>query len=114
MGGPFDEDEVAAVATLEPDADVDVDTASAAAEDETEDTSAATAAAPAKRTATKKTASTRAPVPEGYISPVAFAKELSKHLTAKARERDELGDDEEIEVKPQIIYSYINSTKDGK
>lgn len=50
----------------------------------------------------------RPPVPTGYISPVAFAKELTKHLQEQGKMK---ADDE---VRPQVIYSYIRNTAKGK
>ncbi len=55
----------------------------------------------------------RPPVPEGYVSPVAFAKILSGHLskkaTEKAREADPNAEEVKIEIKPQMIYSYMKN-----
>jgi hypothetical protein len=55
-------------------------------------TEAAPAAAPKK---------TKDPVPEGFITPVEFAKQLGKRLGG-----------DETTVRPQIIYGYIRNAKD--
>jgi hypothetical protein len=57
--------------------------------------------------AKEKKESTRPPVPEGKVSPVQFAKILSAHKTAKARETDP--EAAEITVAPQVVYSYIKN-----
>jgi hypothetical protein len=76
--------------------DVDVDAPVAI---ETEDTVAET---PAKEEKAKEPkAPARPPVPEGKVSPVHFAKILSKHLTER--------DGEERTVAPQVVYSYIKN-----
>jgi hypothetical protein len=55
----------------------------------------------------------RPPVPEGYITPVEFAKVLTKHLkerNAVDTQGRPFGDGEgEIVVKPQIVYSYLKN-----
>ena len=63
------------------------------------------------KTVKKVKANTRpAPAP-GTITPVAFAKSLSKRLTDEARAAGRIKEDEEIEVPPQMIYSYLNAAK---
>lgn len=99
-----DDDEVS-----EPDADVDVDSGSED-DDEVEEVTAVTPTGKPVKSASKEPA--RPPVPEGYISPVAAAKKLGEHLTAKAREEDP--DAPQIEVRPQVVYSYIKNSKGGK
>jgi hypothetical protein len=93
--------------TTTPDfGDVDVDAPIVAPEVTSEDTvgqAATTDETPAK----EKKESTRPPVPEGKVSPVAFAKVLSEHLTAKARETN--SEAAEITVAPQVVYSYIKN-----
>jgi hypothetical protein len=95
--------------TTEPDfADVDVDAPIAAPEPTAEDTVTAPTSgetAPTEKPAKKE--STRPPVPEGKVSPVAFAKLLSEHLTAKAKEKDANAAD--VNVAPQVVYSYIKN-----
>jgi hypothetical protein len=90
---------------VEDDADVDVD-APEAAEDSVEE---GTAEAPK---AEKKKKSTRAPVPEGFISPVAFAKVLTEHLK---QDHPELGVrlEADKEIRPQVVYSYIKNNPSG-
>jgi hypothetical protein len=90
--------------------DVDVDAPQAV---EAEDTVATPETATADKPAKEKKESTRPPVPEGKVSPVQFAKILSEHLTAKARETDP--EAAEIKVAPQVVYSYIkNNGPDSK
>ena len=49
----------------------------------------------------------RGDLPEGYVTPVGLAKELSEKKLHKNR------DGETVDVKPQMVYSYIkNATKD--
>ena len=98
----------------EADVDVDVDAATEADEDaETVDAAPPTKGNVVKTNATTKKASTRPAVPEGFISPVAAAKELSKHLTAKAHEAGTIKEDEAIEIRPQVVYSYIKNNAAG-
>jgi len=106
-----DEAANAAVETDEAaDVDVDVDgTDGEVEETETVDAAPPTKGNVVKKNATTKKASTRPAVPDGYVSPVAAAKELSKHLTEKAHAAGSIKDDEEIEVRPQIVYSYIKN-----
>lgn len=125
MGNPFDGDETSTgtavataepaveaseidVETTEPDADLDVD-APSAAEDGPEDTAEAGAAAPPAANGKTKAKSTKKPVAEGYIAPVAVAKKLSEHLTAKGRANGTLAADEEIVIAPQIVYATLNN-----
>lgn len=131
MSNPFDEDAQAAAAdeeglepentegsdegvegseVAEPDADVDVD--SAEETDETDEPDDKPAGVVKKRSPSGATS--RPPVPEGYVSPVAAAKKLSEVLTARAREAGQLEDDEIIEVRPQVVYSYIRNSQGGK
>jgi len=99
---PFDE------TTELPDFDVDVD----APQGDAEDTIATQPeAVEGEKPAKEKKESTRPPVPEGKVSPVAFAKLLSKHLTEKAQAADPNA--EAIEVKPQVVYSYIKNNGEG-
>ena len=73
------------------DANLDVDTPDA---DETEEVAEAKAA----DGGTAKAASTpRTKAPEGFVKPVEFAKELSKHLGKT--------------VPPQVVYSYIKNNQ---
>jgi hypothetical protein len=93
--------------------DVDVDAPQAV---EAEDTVVATGtdAAPKADGETKETKSTRPAVPEGKVSPVAFAKLLTEHLR---KQDDRFGPEprlaEGAEVKPQIVYSYIKNNGEG-
>jgi hypothetical protein len=87
--------------------DLDVDAPDG---DEAEDTVAeGTEAAPTDKPTKAKKESTRPPVPEGYISPVQFAKVLTEHKIKN-------GTLEEGKViAPQVVYSYIkNNPADGK
>jgi hypothetical protein len=94
-----------AEADAQSETDFDVDTPDASEVDEPE---APAAEGEGKPAAKAKPASTRPPVPEGFISPVAFAKELTKHLRAKGK----LGEADEI--APQMVYSYLkNANKAG-
>ena len=88
----------------EPDFDVDVDAPAAI---ETEDTVEAPAENAEKPTKEKKE-STRPAVPEGKVSPVAFAKILTEHLR---KEHETLGVrlQEGQSVAPQVVYSYIKN-----
>lgn len=101
-------DEVAVEETnvdTEPDADLDVD-GGEGPEDELEEPSKP---ANVKKTGAAKTKSTKQPVAEGYIAPVAVAKALSKHLTEKARAAGKIADDEEIVIAPQIVYAALKN-----
>jgi hypothetical protein len=65
-----------------------------------------TEAPPTEAAATEATAAAAAkkskdPVPEGFITPVEFAKQLGKRLGG-----------DETTVRPQIIYGYIRNAKD--
>jgi hypothetical protein len=130
MGNPFDGEEPATTAvateepvhvtdldeveTEEPDADVDVDS-NATADDETEEAPATPPVKNVKQVGAAKTTSSRKPVAEGYVAPVEAAKRLSEHLTIKGREAGLIGADQEIEIKPQVMYSYIkNNGPDSK
>jgi hypothetical protein len=87
--------------------DFDVDTPEAedvVAEPVAEGTSAAPKAK-------EKKESTRPPVPEGKVSPVAFAKILSEHKTKQAREKDP--EAAEVTIAPQVVYSYIKNNGEG-
>lgn len=88
----------------EPTFDVDVDAPQAV--ETTEDT----VATPTETAETEKkdTKSTRPAVPEGKVSPVAFAHLLSEHLR---KEHPELGIrlTEGKNVAPQVVYSYIKN-----
>jgi hypothetical protein len=111
MSNPFGQDEITEDTTVEAtspevaedvaaEADLDVDTPELDEADETDTVEEPAAEAPKEKKAKEKKAPARPPVPEGYITPVAFAKVLS----------EKLGKD----VPPQYIYSTINSTKNGK
>jgi len=93
-----------------PNFDVDVDAPAAV---ETEDSVAETPATTDTKAEKAPKEPSRPPVPEGKVSPVAFAKLLSAHLTAKARETDP--EAAEKTVAPQVVYSYIkNNGPDSK
>jgi hypothetical protein len=87
--------------------DFDVDAPEA--EDVVAPVAEGTAAAP---TTKAKTESTRPPVPEGKVSPVAFAKILTTHLR---KEHETLGVRlaEDKAVAPQVVYSYIKNNAEG-
>jgi len=64
-------------------------------------------AAEGEKQAKEKKEPTRPPVPEGKVSPVAFAKLLTEHLRAKGKlEADK-------SVAPQVVYSYIKNNGEG-
>jgi hypothetical protein len=95
-----------------PDFDVDVDAPEVT--QNAEDTVDVPAETAEKAKAEKKKESTRPPVPEGKVSPVAFAKILSEHLR---KPHDTLGTrlEEGKSVAPQVVYSYIkNNGADSK
>jgi hypothetical protein len=87
------------------DGDLDVD-----APDDAEDTvEEGTATTPTDKPAKAKKESTRPPVPEGFISPVTFAKILTEHKRANGTL------DGDKVIAPQVVYSYIkNNPADGK
>src|SRR4051794_29360804 len=80
--------------------DLDVD-----APETVETTEDTVAEAPVAGEKTEKVAKApaRPPVPEGKVSPVAFAKILSEHLIANGRL------EEGKSVAPQVVYSYIKN-----
>ena len=94
------------------DLDVDVDTALGEDEVDTIPADGGTAEAPADKGAKTKKESTRPPVPEGKVSPVAFAKILTDHLR---QDHPELGVrlPADKEVRPQVVYSYIKNNPAG-
>jgi hypothetical protein len=83
--------------------DLDVDTPD---DDAAEDTATGEPATEGKLA--KKTASARPSVPEGYTTPVQFAKMLTTYL----HDSNQL--DEEKIVAPQVVYSYIKNSQGGK
>jgi hypothetical protein len=95
--------------------DPDVDTPDE--DDEADTVAEGTAEAPKDAKAPKaKKESTRTPVPEGFISPVQFAKVLTKHLQEQ-HATNTAGVPISVEsnpVPPQVVYSYINNNKAGK
>jgi|SRR5688500_2806088 len=98
----FQEPDFAAPAEPEAPENFDVDAPTA------EDTVAeAPVATEGEKPAKEKKESTRPPVPEGKVSPVAFAKILSEHKTAQAREKDP--EAAAVVVAPQVVYSYIKN-----
>jgi hypothetical protein len=100
---PFDEGTVAVD---------EVDTPTEALDDEVDEVAADASATdkPAKAAKEPK----RKPTPDGYIMPVAFAKELTKHLEAKGASnkhgkiRVATEGDAGNPIPPQYIYSMIN------
>lgn len=109
MTNPFDEDAttpetVTEDVTSETEAveeNLDVDTPELEEADEADAPEATTETAKADKPAKKEKAPARPPVPEGFITPVAFAKVLSELPGAK-------------EVPPQYVYSTIRSSASGK
>lgn len=93
--------------TTEPNFDVDVDAPEAV---EAEDTVEAPKAADEKPA--KEPKNTRPAVPEGKVSPVAFAKILTEHLR---QPHETLGTrlNENQAVAPQVVYSYIKNNAEG-
>jgi hypothetical protein len=88
--------------------DLDVETL---AEDVAEDTAEVPAPPTAKapKAAAKKSPA-RPTVPEGYIMPVAFARELTKHLAARgASNKHGKIDPETNSIPPQQIYSMMRT-----
>jgi hypothetical protein len=84
-----------------------------ASEVETVDTEVEEVTPTAETTGEEKPAKEKAPkrgdLPEGFVTPVGFA----KILTEKKLHRDKDGN--VVEVKPQMVYSYLkNSPKDDK
>jgi hypothetical protein len=58
----------------------------------------------------KPKAPARPPVPEGYVSPVAFAKILTEHLEAKGAENSKGKITVESNpIPPQMVYSYLKN-----
>jgi hypothetical protein len=97
------------------DYDADTDFAGAPEDDEQDVVPAdATPQAKGDKPAKEKKESTRPPVPEGYISPVDFAKRLTEHLR---KDHPELGvrlAGDKV-IAPQVVYSYIkNNPSEGK
>jgi hypothetical protein len=123
MTNPFENDEQTATAPAEasatdvvtPEEPDEDEAAEALAEVDTPDddeletvpAGAADAAAP-KAEAKPKEAKTpaRPPVPEGYVTPVTFAKLLTAHLKEKNPEAKD--------VPPQMIYSYMKNADPTK
>jgi hypothetical protein len=107
-GSKTEENTVTDTQTTEPnfDAPEDFDVDAPQAPVETEDTVATTETTTETKPAAKQ--STRPPVPEGKVSPVAFAKILSEHLR---KDHDVLGvrKGENESVAPQVVYSYIKN-----
>jgi hypothetical protein len=72
------------------------------------DTPAATPEGSAEKPAKAKKEPARGDLPEGYVTPVGFAKILGEKGLQKNREGEVVKD-----VKPQMVYSYIkNAPKD--
>lgn len=107
--GDTDADAESEQSFTDPEGDLDVDSGSDD-DDEVEEVTAVTPTGKPVKSASKE--SSRPPVPEGFISPVAAAKKLGEHLTAKARETDPNAP--EVEVRPQVVYSYIKNSQGGK
>jgi hypothetical protein len=96
---PFDENTETTTAVIHDSVELDeVDVPEA-------DVVPATATTEGQPAAAKPTKSTKPPVPEGYITPVAFAKKLSEREIAEGR----LAEGQAI--APQMIYSYVNQGK---
>jgi hypothetical protein len=97
------------------DTDVDFDAPDADGDDETETLPAETTTDGDKPAKAPKVPA-RPPVPEGYVSPVAFAKLLTEHLEKNgASNRKGLISVKENPIAPQVVYSYIkNNGKDSK
>lgn len=101
MSNPFDTDVIEAE-----DLDVDAPPATAEAEDEVE---APKEEKPAKTPKAKK-GPARPAVPEGYIMPVAFARELTAHLAARgASNKHGKIDPETNPIPPQQVYSMMRT-----
>lgn len=91
-------------AVAEPEVeDLDVDTL----EDELEEIAGETEDKPKAKAEKVPAAPKRGDLPEGWVTPVAFA----KYMTENDLHRDK--DDNVAELKPQVVYSYIkNAPKD--
>lgn len=121
----FDEHEAGAVATEDPQTDAtetpnedeqaeatlnEVDTPEDDELDTVPEGAAGDTAAPAagEKKAAKEKTPARPPVPEGYVTPVAFAKLLTEHLIKEGRL--EAGKT----VPPQMVYSYMKNADPTK
>jgi flagellin-like hook-associated protein FlgL len=107
----FADDTEAAEPTNAEAEDLDVDTPS---EDAPEDTATGETVGETKTAAKKASASTKPPVPEGYTTPVQFAKMLTDYLHEKKDSNDQPLLDPEKTVAPQVVYSYIKNSQGGK
>lgn len=108
---PFDSTDVIEAEDTGVEEDLDVETLEAT-EDEAEDTVEAAPAAPKAKsgTAKEKKGPARPAVPDGYIMPVAFARELTKHLAARGAENKHGKIDPETNViPPQQVYSMMRT-----
>lgn len=119
MTNPFDtEAEVefthSETETTSVEVDLDVDTPELEEADETEELPADAPKADKPAKEKKEKAPARPAMEEGYISPVEFAKELTKHLEAKGASNSKGLINATNAIAPQQIYSTINSTKAGK
>jgi hypothetical protein len=85
-----------------PVGDVDVDFGET---DEVDTPASAESPAPAKA----EKAPARPPVPEGYVTPVEFAKRLTEHLEAQEASNKNGRISKTNPVPPQMVYSYIKS-----
>jgi hypothetical protein len=113
MSNPFDTAEAAEVEELgSVEEDLDVEALGEASEDEAEDTVEAAPAAPKGKSgaAKEKKGPARPAVPEGYIMPVAFARELTKHLAARGAENKhgKIHPDTNV-IPPQQVYSMMRT-----
>jgi len=94
--------------------DVDVDTPELDETEELDEVTDAPKAAKGEKKAKEKKEPARPAAPEGFVSPVAFAKILTKHLEAKGASNSKGLITETNAIAPQQMYSTINSTKAGK
>lgn len=64
--------------------------------------------------AKKEKTPARPPVAEGYVTPVAFAKLLTKHLESRGAENKKGPINDSNPMPPQQVYSYIRNNQGGK
>lgn len=96
----------------EPAVAIDFDVDAPAASDAEDAPAAPIEGAKADEKTAKEPKNTRPPVPEGKVSPVQFAKNLTEHLR---KEHPTLGvrKGENESVAPQVVYSYIKNNAAG-
>lgn len=120
MTNPFETEDTSPEATaaeVEATEDLDLDVEALDEVDETDEVEETDAKAekPAKAPKAKeKKEPARPPVPEGYITPVAFAKVLTQKLNERGFENGKGLVSEENPITSQMVYSYIKNSAGGK